>query len=143
VQKKYRRNYECPTEFAMDVLSGKWKTVILAYLHAQPMRYTELRALLPKLSDKVLSDRLRDLVNAGLVTRRPSATAAGAGQYALSERGGSLGTILSGLYAWGKLHAAVFGVHVGAPLERLQPTASDRRSKGSPRGAPRAPAALR
>jgi DNA-binding HxlR family transcriptional regulator len=130
VQKKYRRNYECPTEFAMDVLSGKWKTVILALLKERPMRYSELRTLLPKLSDKVLTDRLRDVVGAGLVVRRKSPTAAGADRYALSERGDSLRPLLSGLYAWGTQHAKPFGVRVGAPMARLRngkrmPTAGD------------------
>ena len=147
MQKKYRRNYECPTEFAMDVLSGKWKTVILAYLHERPMRYSELRTLLPKLSDKVLTDRLRDVVNAGLVVRRKSTTTAGADLYVLSERGDSLRTILSGLYAWGRLHAKPFGVHVGAPLERLRENATvrstDRISTGPGRGVTRARAGLR
>jgi DNA-binding HxlR family transcriptional regulator len=142
VQKKYRRNYECPTEFAIDVLSGKWKTVILAYLNERPMRYSELRTLLPKLSDKVLTDRLRDIVNAGLAVRRRSTTAARADLYALSERGESLRTILSGLYAWGTLHAKMFGVDVGAPLARLREHAmvrsTDRMSKEPARGMTRA-----
>jgi len=110
----------------VDVLSGKWKTVILAYLHVRPMRYSELRALLPTLSDKVLTDRLRDVVSAGLVVRRKSTTAARAELYALSERGESLGTVLSGLYAWGNRHAKTFGVHVGAPLQRLRENAKTR-----------------
>jgi DNA-binding HxlR family transcriptional regulator len=133
VQKKYRRNYGCPTEFAVDVLSGKWKTVILAYLHVRPMRYSELRTLLPTLSDKVLTDRLRDVVSAGLVVRRKSTTAARAELYALSERGESLGTVLSGLYAWGNLHAKTFGVHVGAPLQRLRENAKVRATDRSSR----------
>ncbi len=120
MQKKYQRNYGCPTEFAVDVLSGKWKTVILAYLHVRPMRYSELRKLLPKLSDKVLTDRLRDMVSAGLVVRRKATAAARAEFYALSERGESLGPVLSRLYAWGHFHAKTFGVHVGAPLRRLR-----------------------
>jgi DNA-binding HxlR family transcriptional regulator len=131
MQKKYRRNYGCPTEFAVDVLSGKWKTVILAYLHVRPMRYSELRTLLPTLSDKVLTDRLRDVVSAGLVVRRKSTTAARAELYALSERGESLGTVLSGLYAWGNRHAKTFGVHVGAPLQRLRENGKKTRATAS------------
>ena len=53
----------------------------------RPMRYSELRTLLPTLSDKVLTDRLRDVVSAGLVVRRKSTTAARAELYALSEQG--------------------------------------------------------
>jgi DNA-binding HxlR family transcriptional regulator len=120
VQKKYRRNYECPTEFAMDVLSGKWKTVILSFLKERPMRYSELRILVPNLSDKVLTDRLRDVVSSGLVVRRKSPTAAGADRYALSERGDSLRPILSRLYTWGAQQAEIFGVRVGQPMTRLE-----------------------
>jgi DNA-binding HxlR family transcriptional regulator len=119
--KKFRRTYNCPTEFAIDVLGGKWKTVILAYLKERPMRYSELRKLLPELSDKVLTDRLRDLGDAGLVVRRKATRS---DVYVLSARGESLRAILSGLYEWGLLHAQAFGVHVDAPLDRLRATST-------------------
>ncbi|MER9961250.1 helix-turn-helix transcriptional regulator [Mesorhizobium sp. M0045] len=48
------RLYGCPVEFALDALGGKWKTVILARIKEQPMRYSELRRLIPSLSDKML-----------------------------------------------------------------------------------------
>jgi DNA-binding HxlR family transcriptional regulator len=134
VTKKYRRHYECPTEFAMDVLGGKWKTVILAYLCERPMRYSELRLLLPKLSDKVLSDRLRELAAAALVDRRKSTTAHNVEIYALSKRGESLRIILKGLYAWGKAHAKSFGVDVGEPLERLRENTQLRSGDGTSKG---------
>ena len=53
--------FNCPTEFALTVLGGKWKTIILAYLSERPCHYGELRQLLPGLSDKVLTERLKDL----------------------------------------------------------------------------------
>jgi DNA-binding HxlR family transcriptional regulator len=134
VTKKYRRHYECPTEFALDVLGGKWKTVILAYLCERPMRYSELRLLLPKLSDKVLSDRLRDVAAAGLVDRRRSTTAHNVEFYALTKRGESLRTVLQGLYAWGNGHAQSFGVDVGSPLERLRENTKLRSGDGASKG---------
>ncbi|MER8953131.1 helix-turn-helix transcriptional regulator [Mesorhizobium sp. M0833] len=48
------RPYGCPVEFALDALGGKWKTVILARIKEQPMRYSDLRRLIPSLSDKML-----------------------------------------------------------------------------------------
>lgn len=131
--KKYLRHYECPTEFAMDVLGGKWTTVILAYLRERPMRYSELRVLLPKLSDKVLTDRLRDVAAAGFVVRRKSVAAPGTDLYALTERGQTLRPILAGLYSWGRAHASAFGVQVGAPLKRLRQQAKAQ-SAGSASG---------
>ncbi len=59
--------FNCPTEFALTVLGGKWKTIILAYLSERPCYYGELRQLLPGLSDKVLTERLKDLRQSGLV----------------------------------------------------------------------------
>ena len=117
--KNYSRYYECPTEFALEVLGGKWKTVILAYLGEQPMRYSELRRLVPKLSDKVLTERLHDLVGAGLIVRQKSRSGAGADVYALSDRSKSLSPVLRRPYVWGKKHAKGFGVDVGAPLSRM------------------------
>jgi DNA-binding HxlR family transcriptional regulator len=118
--KNYSRYYECPTEFALEVLGGKWKTVILAYLGEGPLRYSELRRLVPKLSDKVLTERLHDLVSADLVARQKSRNAPGADVYVLSDRSKSLSPVLRGLYVWGVKHAEVFGVDVGAPLLRLR-----------------------
>lgn len=117
--RKLPTRFMCPSEFALDVLGGKWKTVILCYLKYQPLRYTDLRKLLPALSDKVLSERLRELVDQGLVvklaaeSRKPSAT------YTLSARGRSLGTLLQALYTWGANNAAAFGVQVEEPLKRM------------------------
>ncbi|TIT77644.1 MAG: helix-turn-helix transcriptional regulator, partial [Mesorhizobium sp.] len=49
------RLYGCPVEFALDALGGKWKTVILARIKEQPLRYSELRRMTPSLSDKMLT----------------------------------------------------------------------------------------
>jgi len=53
--RKTKRKYGCPVEFSLDLLSGKWKTVILSRLKIRPMRYAELRHDIPALSDKVLT----------------------------------------------------------------------------------------
>ncbi len=111
--------FNCPTEFALTVLGGKWKTIILAYLSERPCHYGELRQLLPGLSDKVLTDRLKDLQQSGLVARGKTSAPKSRSPYMLTERGATLTTVLADLYAWGTQHAASFGVHVGNPLQRL------------------------
>lgn len=115
--KKMARFYECPTEFSLDVLGGKWKTVILCYLKERPLRYSDLRIVLPRLSDKVLSERLRDLLNVGLIVRRKPGT--GREVYELTPRGRTLSKLLTELYTWGTSHAEGFGVKVGRPLAKL------------------------
>jgi DNA-binding HxlR family transcriptional regulator len=111
--------FNCPTEFALTVLGGKWKTIILAYLSERPCHYGELRQLLPGLSDKVLTERLRDLQQSGLVARSKLSVSKSRAPYELTARGATLTPILTDLYLWGSRHAATFGVHVGNPLQRL------------------------
>jgi DNA-binding HxlR family transcriptional regulator len=115
-------SFNCPTEFTLQVLGGKWKTVILCYLKISPLRFAELRKFMPSLSDKVLSQRLRELIEAGLVERSRSSKSGDGDRsevYALSARGESLGRILTELYAWGDDNATAFGVKVGHPLRAV------------------------
>jgi DNA-binding HxlR family transcriptional regulator len=112
-------DFNCPTEFALTVLGGKWKTIILAYLSERPCHYGELRQLLPGLSDKVLTERLKDLQQSGLVARSKLPASKSRPPYVLTARGATLTPILTDLYAWGSKHAESFGVHVGNPLQRL------------------------
>jgi DNA-binding HxlR family transcriptional regulator len=115
------RRFSCAPEFAVAVLDGKWKSSILCCLQQHPCRYAQLRTSLPGLSDKMLSERLHDLVEAGLVVRE--ALNGNSGQaYALSPLGRSLGELLTVLSAWALAHAETFGVQIGnsaaVPLAR-------------------------
>jgi DNA-binding HxlR family transcriptional regulator len=114
--------FNCPTEFALTVLGGKWKTIIIAYLSERPCRYGELRQLLPGLSDKVLTERLKDLQRSGLVSRSKPAMSKSRRSYVLTARGATLRPILTDLYVWGSKHAESFGVQVGIPLQKLDGT---------------------
>jgi DNA-binding HxlR family transcriptional regulator len=111
--------FNCPAEFALTVLGGKWKTIILAYLSERPCHYAELRQLMPGLSDKVLTERLKDLRQSGLVALGKSSQSNSRRPYVLTARGATLTPILTDLYVWGAKHAASFGVDVGNPLQRL------------------------
>jgi DNA-binding HxlR family transcriptional regulator len=79
-----------------------------------------LRAILPKLSDKVLSQRLRELEQAGLIERAQASRANAGSAYRLTELGDSLRNILLSLYDWGEKEAAAFGVTCGHPLIELE-----------------------
>jgi DNA-binding HxlR family transcriptional regulator len=113
------KRFNCPTEFALTVLGGKWKTIILAYLSERPCHYGELRRLLPGLSDKVLTERLKDLQRSGLVARGTDSTSKSRPPYVLTARGATLRPILTDLYVWGAKNAASFGVTADNPLQRL------------------------
>ena len=95
------RRFGCEVEFALDVLGGKWKAVILALLKERPRHYGDLRRLVPRLSDKMLSQRLADLQNLGLIERRKVGRRGAPSEYRLTRRGNTLRPVLQALYEWG------------------------------------------
>jgi DNA-binding HxlR family transcriptional regulator len=101
--KRLKASYGCPVELALDFVGGKWKTVILARLKEEPHRYAELRARIGGISDKVLTERLKDLERLALVEKRRAADAAIV--YQLTARGETLRPVLDALYRWGDIVA--------------------------------------
>lgn len=100
------RTAGCGTEFAIDLLRGKWKAVILARLKDGPLRYGDLRRLIPGIADKVLTERLADLTELGFIEP------AGGGAYRLSARGEAARPMLEALYARGADEARDRGVTI-------------------------------
>lgn len=109
------RLYGCPVEFALDALGGKWKTVIIARIKQGPLRYSELRRLIPSLSDKMLTQRLADLVEIGFVALEMSPD--GKARYALTGRGRDLAEALQALYDWGSEHGRAEGVRFRTDID--------------------------
>jgi DNA-binding HxlR family transcriptional regulator len=121
-----QRKFSCPVELTLEIVSGKWKPVILAHLKQGSLHYSELRALIPALSDKVLTQRLRDLEELGLVLRHKRGARGSRSRYELTARGNSLRPVLKALYDWGELIAP----DVGALIEPPQQAANSSLSTG-------------
>ena len=107
-----RRQFSCGVELALAIVGGKWKPVILAHLKQGPLRYGDLRRLIPGLSDKMLAQRLRELEAFGLVTRRKSGGRGARSVYALTARVQALRPALAALNAWGLKMSADVGATV-------------------------------
>ncbi len=116
------RRFGCPVELALEILGGKWKPIILARLKDGPLRYGALRARVPKLSDKMLTQRLTDLEAQGLVSRNKVGGRGSPSTWRLTARGQSLRPVLQGLYDWGERVAD----QVGAIIEPKAPAANTR-----------------
>ncbi|WP_236567802.1 MULTISPECIES: helix-turn-helix domain-containing protein [unclassified Nocardiopsis] len=120
----------CPVEAALAAVSGRWTTLVLRELAHGPRSYGGLRRALPRLSDKVLSDRLRTLVEQGLAERRETAGFPTRTAYSLTARGALLRPLLVQLYRTGSELLATGGDRAGAGSP-VRPDGPGRRSHGS------------
>jgi DNA-binding HxlR family transcriptional regulator len=98
----------CPVEVALAAVAGRWTTLILRDLMHGPRSYSELRASLPQLSDKVLAERLRQLHRQGLLARERRSTYPPRTSYSLTDAGKQLRPLLTELYRTG---AALLEAH--------------------------------
>ena len=114
------KHYGCASEFTLRMLGGKWKTAILCVLkEGGTLRYGQLRKFLPRLSDKVFTERLKELEALGLIAKSTTPDSH-ATRYRLTERGDSLRTVLTAIYQWGDRHAVAYGVKCDNPLRRAR-----------------------
>jgi DNA-binding HxlR family transcriptional regulator len=94
--------YFCGIDAAMDVVSGKWKVLILWELHHHGVRrFAELRRGLPGVSEKMLTQHLREMEQDGLVHREVYREVPPRVEYSLTEHGVSLNAALAPLGDWG------------------------------------------
>jgi len=104
------KSYSCPVELTVDVIGGRWRTVLLAHLKEGAHRYGELRRLTPGISEKMLSQRLRELEADGLISRRDRGTVPPHVEYELTDEGRTLAPVLQALYDWGVARAERSGI---------------------------------
>ncbi|RXJ91712.1 transcriptional regulator [Arcobacter sp. CECT 8983] len=99
---------KCPVETALDVLAGKWKILILWYLRRDTLRFSELQKMLPRTTEKMLIQKLRELEKDNIVHREVYPVVPPKVEYSLTEYGQSLKPILKQLYLWGEVHKEKF-----------------------------------
>lgn len=100
------RPEDCPVRATVKVIGGKWKPLILFYLKHRTMRFNEFRRMIPEATHKMLTQQLRDLERAGIVTRKVYATVPPKVEYSLSRQGETLRPVLAAMAAWGlKYHS--------------------------------------
>ena len=106
------KRYHCPTELTLDVVGGRWRVLILSHLKQGPLRYGQLRRLIPDISEKMLAQRLRELESDGLLLRDAQQQPELRTDYRLSPEGETLAPVLQALYDWGVARAVRTGVDV-------------------------------
>lgn len=94
-------NQPCPVETTLNILSGKWKIVILYRLLAGKKRFNELKRMMDSITHRTLTLQLRDLERDGIVKRTVYAEVPPRVEYELSELGLSMEPIIKAMYDWG------------------------------------------
>ena len=97
---------DCPIETTLTLISNRWKVLILWDLLDGVKRFGELKNLLGGVSQKVLTANLRQMEEAGLLTRTAYAEVPPRVEYALTETGRSLRPVLEAMLEWGMRYKA-------------------------------------
>ena len=119
----------CDMTYAVQLIGGRWKLLIMAGLDKRPLRYGELKKNLSQISERMLTLQLRELEADGILTRTVFAEVPPRVEYELTAIGKELVPICLELSDWGTKHRALAG---SQPEERptpelaLDPTQGDR-----------------
>jgi DNA-binding HxlR family transcriptional regulator len=111
-----RKTYYCPVEVTLDLIGGKWKPLILWHLKERDvLRNGELRRLIPAITQKMLTQQLRQLEADGLVHRDQYPGVPPRVEYSLTAYGGELQAMLDLFCDWGATHARRAGITISRP----------------------------
>jgi DNA-binding HxlR family transcriptional regulator len=94
----------CPLTAALAAIGGKWKLIIVYWLAEAPKHFAALRKVMPGISQKVLTQQLRELVNDGIAHRRPTGAIPAPVEYSLTDYGRSVLPLVEDVRLWGKGH---------------------------------------
>src|SRR3954468_13644028 len=92
----------CPVAMAAEILCTRWTVVLLRELMAGSTRFNELRRGVPRMSPALLSQRLKDLEAAGIISRSRSEADPGAFDYPLTASGRQLTPVVQAFGVWGQ-----------------------------------------
>jgi len=93
----------CPVTTAIDVIGGKWKVIILYQLRGKTLRFGELKKAIPKITQKMLTQQLRELEKDKLVNRYVYAEVPPKVEYTSTNLATQLNPALDLLCAWGAM----------------------------------------
>lgn len=96
----------CPAESLLDLVSGRWRIVIIWHLQGGALRFNALQRALGGITHRTLARTLRDMEGDGLIARTDHGTIPPRVDYALTPRGQSLTPVLAVMEEWARANAA-------------------------------------
>ena len=109
---------KCSVEVAVELIDGKWKIMIIHYLLGGKRRFNELKKLLPGVTQRMLTNQLRELERDLLVSRTVHAEVPPRVEYELTELGRSMEPILLQIRDWGERYEKALEAASQAPVGR-------------------------
>jgi DNA-binding HxlR family transcriptional regulator len=106
----------CPLTAALAAIGGKWKLIIVYWLAQSPKHFAALRQVMPGISQKVLTQQLRELVNDGIVRRQPTGAIPAPVEYSLTDYGQALLPLVEDIRHWGSAHMERLTSSTGTPI---------------------------
>jgi DNA-binding HxlR family transcriptional regulator len=100
------RETNCPAEFTLAMIGGRWKIPLIFHLLPGAKRFSELVRMLPGVTQKMLTQQLREMERNGLVERKVFAQVPPKVEYSLTTMGRSLKPVVDVMCRWGELHGA-------------------------------------
>lgn len=110
--------YHIGVEATLDVIGGKWKPIILCHLGNGPLRTGELRRRIPNITQKMLTQQLRELEDDKIVIRKVYRQIPPKVEYYLSKEGKTLRDLLVTMSVWGEKRVKRLQAE-GQPVELL------------------------
>lgn len=94
--------FDCPVERTLSVIGGRWKPLILFHLRGGQQRFNALRRLMPNVTQRMLTQHLRELESDGIVSRTVHAVVPPRVDYDLTAFGNTLLPLLDAMAEWGR-----------------------------------------
>lgn len=115
--------FNCPVGTTIDIIGGKYKSLILWHLIDSTLRFGELSRLIPQATPKMLTQQLRELEEASLIIRTVYPVVPPRVDYSLTELGISMRPILEAMYCWGENYLKKSGREVNCSMKvHIPPT---------------------
>lgn len=118
IMKILNKEYTCSMELTLDIIGGKWKTLILWHLGLDgTKRFSEVKKSLPGITQKMLTQQLRELEAYGMINRKVYPQVPPKVEYSLTEEGKSLMPVLKTMCTWGRNYYDSYEAKYGTECE--------------------------